>query len=183
MDQVFELSASIVLNTDAFVSALQAAEQRAQAMQQVLRRTADASAAAMQRLQGSAAQSWQSIAAGIASATAALHAFASAQAALGGAPASPAPGFATGLDYVPHDNFTARLHQGEAVLTKLEAEAWRRGGTPAPGIDYGLMADAMLTAFAGVSLQMDSQVVGGLVSPTVSRRIARETRKRRYTTT
>lgn len=37
------------------------------------------------------------------------------------------PGFATGLDYVPHDDFVARLHEGEAVLTKLEADRWRRG--------------------------------------------------------
>lgn len=34
---------------------------------------------------------------------------------------------ATGLDFVPYDNYTARLHEGEAVLTKLEAENWRNG--------------------------------------------------------
>jgi len=38
------------------------------------------------------------------------------------------PGFATGLDYVPRDNYLARLHQGEAVLTRNEADAWRSGG-------------------------------------------------------
>ena len=37
------------------------------------------------------------------------------------------PGFATGLDYVPYDDYAARLHEGEAVLTKLEADRWRRG--------------------------------------------------------
>lgn len=35
--------------------------------------------------------------------------------------------FKTGLDFVPRDNFIARLHQGEAVLTAEEARAWRNG--------------------------------------------------------
>lgn len=35
--------------------------------------------------------------------------------------------FKTGLDFVPRDNFIARLHQGEAVLTAEEARAWRKG--------------------------------------------------------
>ena len=39
------------------------------------------------------------------------------------------PGFATGIDYVPRDNYLARLHQGEAVLTRNEADAWRNGGS------------------------------------------------------
>lgn len=34
-------------------------------------------------------------------------------------------GYAKGLPYVPRDNFPARLHEGEAVLTKGEAEKWR----------------------------------------------------------
>lgn len=37
------------------------------------------------------------------------------------------PGFATGLDYVPYDNFLARLHEGEMVLTKSQANALRSG--------------------------------------------------------
>lgn len=36
-------------------------------------------------------------------------------------------GFATGLDYVPYDNFVARLHEGEMVLTKQQANALRNG--------------------------------------------------------
>lgn len=35
-------------------------------------------------------------------------------------------GYATGLDFVPYNNFMARLHEGEAVLTKAEANRWRR---------------------------------------------------------
>ncbi len=34
---------------------------------------------------------------------------------------------ATGLDYVPYDEYPALLHEGEAVLTKAEARAWRNG--------------------------------------------------------
>lgn len=36
-----------------------------------------------------------------------------------------APMFASGLNYVPRDNFPAWLHEGEAVLTKRQAEDWR----------------------------------------------------------
>lgn len=45
------------------------------------------------------------------------------------------PGHAVGLDYVPYDDYAARLHEGEAVLTKLEADRWRRkeGEVPREG--------------------------------------------------
>lgn len=33
----------------------------------------------------------------------------------------------TGLEYVPYDNYPIIAHKGEAVLTKSEAEAWRKG--------------------------------------------------------
>lgn len=36
--------------------------------------------------------------------------------------------YATGLDYVPYDDFPALLHKGEAVLTAEEASDWRRSG-------------------------------------------------------
>lgn len=45
-----------------------------------------------------------------------------------------APGRAVGLDYVPYDNYTARLHEGEAVLTKLEADKWRNGKGAVPNM-------------------------------------------------
>ena len=44
-----------------------------------------------------------------------------------GSPAG-AGSFATGLDYVPYDEFPAILHKGEAVLTAEEANVWRNGG-------------------------------------------------------
>lgn len=48
------------------------------------------------------------------------------------------PGFKTGLDYVPYDEFPAVLHKGEAVLTAEEATAWRAGKESASsGISSG----------------------------------------------
>lgn len=41
---------------------------------------------------------------------------------------------AGGLDYVPYDGYPAVLHRGESVLTKAEAEDWRRGTPNAAGI-------------------------------------------------
>lgn len=38
-------------------------------------------------------------------------------------------GYAKGLQYVPRDNFPARLHEGEAVLTKDQATKWRSGAS------------------------------------------------------
>lgn len=38
------------------------------------------------------------------------------------------PGFATGLERVPYDNFLARLHKDEMVLTARDAEMIRRAG-------------------------------------------------------
>ena len=37
-------------------------------------------------------------------------------------------GHATGLNYVPYDEYPAILHRGEAVLTAAEASVWRRDG-------------------------------------------------------
>ena len=94
-----------------------------------------------------------------------------------------APGFATGLDYVPYNDFSARLHEGEAVLTKAEATLWRRGEGAGGyvGIDYGQLGQAMAGALAGMSVQMDSQAVGVLVTGAVSREMGRRVKGRQYT--
>ena len=90
---------------------------------------------------------------------------------------------ATGLDYVPYNNYAARLHEGEAVLTKAEATAWRRGdGATSPAIDYDRLAGAIASAMAGTSVQMDGQAVGVLVAPTVSRQFGRQTLAHKHTT-
>jgi phage-related protein len=38
------------------------------------------------------------------------------------------PKLATGLNYVPYDEYPALLHRGEAVLTAAEARQWRKNG-------------------------------------------------------
>lgn len=91
-------------------------------------------------------------------------------------------GFATGLDYVPYNNFFARLHEGEAVLTKIEAEQWRRGtqgAADASGI-ASAVASAVSSALDGAFVDMDGEHVGRLVTKTVSRNIAQDARGRRY---
>lgn len=96
----------------------------------------------------------------------------------------PAPGgYATGLGYVPYNNFPARLHEGEAVLTKAEATEWRKDNRQVAGyeIDYDRLGKSVAAALVGVSLNMDGQTVGRIVAPTVSREIATSSKARRYT--
>ena len=92
--------------------------------------------------------------------------------------------FATGLDYVPNDNFFARLHEGEAVLTKAEAADWRRGGS-VQAIDYAAMGSAVGSAvreaLSGIGLYTDDGTrIADMVTQRVSRNIAREAKNRRF---
>lgn len=86
-----------------------------------------------------------------------------------------AQGFATGLDYVPYNEFPALLHEGEAVLTKPEAAAWR-SGEGAQSVDMsGLgaaVADAVRGALEGVVVAIDGQAAGRMLTEPVSRGIA-----------
>lgn len=159
MDKLFELSAELTLDASAFVQGLARAEQAA--------RAATASLASLAR---NAASSWGAAAAAIQSAAQKMQAFLDLQGS-----SAPAPGFATGLDYVPYNDFPARLHEGEAVLTALEAAQWRSGQHTAPAVDAADLAQAIAHALSGVSVLMDGQTVGQLVTPVVSREIARQT--------
>lgn len=92
--------------------------------------------------------------------------------------------FATGLDYVPNNNFAANLHEGEAVLTKAEAADWRRGGS-VQAIDYAAMGsavgNAVREALSGIGLYTDDGTrIADMVTQRVSRNIAREAKNRRF---
>lgn len=94
-------------------------------------------------------------------------------------------GFATGLDYVPYDDYAARLHEGEAVLTKAEATAWRRGEGGTMSMDYEAMGRAVgaavREALSGIGLYTDDGTrIADMVTRRVSRNIARDARNRRY---
>lgn len=55
----------------------------------------------------------------------------------------PIPGYAHGLDRVPYDNYLARLHRNEMVLTAAEAERYRRGaGSGRSGATVNLTINA-----------------------------------------
>lgn len=177
MAQLFELSAALTLDTAGFIRSVTAAEAAARRLQTTLDSRMAAAAASMTRLQASAASAWGGIAAGIQQAIGKTQEYL----ALSGGGRS-APGYATGLDYVPYNNFAARLHEGEAVLTKAEATLWRSGGPlQSPAIDYDRLAGAIASALAGTSVQMDGQAVGVLVAPTVSRQFGRQTLARKHT--
>lgn len=75
------------------------------------------------------------------------------------------PGFKTGLDYVPYDEFPAMLHKGEAVLTAEEATAWRAGkesassgtsGGTSSGSGSGVTVIQHITAVAQTPVELAS---------------------------
>ena len=91
-------------------------------------------------------------------------------------------GYATGLNRVPWDNFPARLHKGEAVLTRTEAEQWRSGGTQtvdAAAIGQAV-ASAVAQALSGMAVVMDGQTTGRVVAQTVGRELERASRAGRF---
>ena len=115
MDKLFTLSAELTLETADFLQGLRQAEQSARAAGQAIQGAFSGTAS-------SVCGAWNVIAASIQAAIQKSREFAVLSGS-GGLPAAPGsvPGHAAGLAYVPYDNYLARLHQGESVLTRTEA--------------------------------------------------------------
>ena len=80
------------------------------------------------------------------------------------------PSHATGLSWVPHDDYVARLHVGEAVLTRQEAAEWRNGGVSTGRIEA--LLSAILSALGNpVPAVIDGPSVYDYVSGRFSRDI------------
>lgn len=81
------------------------------------------------------------------------------------------PGHATGLERVPYDNYTARLHQGEAVLTANQSNALRSmgmlgsnpDGTPKLNLAAGQTSGVGNINIAPSAVYLSDQVVGEIV--------------------
>lgn len=86
--------------------------------------------------------------------------------------------FASGIDYVPSNGLGAILHEGEAVLNKRDATAWRNGGQPQ--ISAAALASAVSSALEGMAVVMDKEQVGRLTAQTVSRELERKARAGRF---
>ena len=71
-----------------------------------------------------------------------------------------------GLDYAPHDDYIARLHEGERVLTAQENQIWNsllNGGVSGFDLDSlgGVMRDNIKP---GGNVYLDGKIVGSVVS-------------------
>lgn len=86
------------------------------------------------------------------------------------------PGFATGLDFVPYNEMPARLHYGEAVLTKEDASAWRsQQKTVVQNVNIDMEALATTIADAvqqrPVAMNIDGKTFAALMGKDMSRTI------------
>ena len=179
MAQLFELSAELTLDPADFLRAVRQAEDAARRLQTAIDRSMSVAASAMGRLQGSAASTMDGVAASIQRAIDKARELSGVRMIPTEGTAA-APRLATGLDYVPYNEFPALLHEGEAVLTKLEAAAWRQGSASAASADPSAIASAVASALSGAAIQLDGRTVGEWIAPAVDKAIAHTARARRY---
>ena len=84
---------------------------------------------------------------------------------------------ANGLDFVPRDEYLARLHYGEAVLTRQEANVWRNGGGNAQLVaEMHQMREAFAQTMEAVrnqpvAIQVDSRAVAVLMAKEMTKSI------------
>lgn len=75
---------------------------------------------------------------------------------------------ADGLDYVPFDNYLARLHEGEGILTAEENKVWRdfKYGAQSSAIDYGAIGASVWDSApsGGGNVYLDGVTVGRVIS-------------------
>ena len=72
---------------------------------------------------------------------------------------------ASGLDFVPFDNYIARLHAGEGILTAEENRIWQNFKNGNNNIDYDMFGNVMRdNVHAGGNVYLDGRTVGQVIS-------------------
>lgn len=178
MSKVFEVFAALTMDTADFDRAVAHALRSGRSLSASLAGLSQTGQNAMGGLRASVTGTWKEIAAAIQQAIDKARVFFG----LNGGQTPNLPGHDTGLRYVPYDNYVARLHKGETVLTRLEADMWRSGQHSLPAaVDPAAIAEAMRRAVTGLTVELDGQTVGRMVAPAVSAAMGSQTRARRYT--
>ncbi len=77
---------------------------------------------------------------------------------------------ASGLGYVPYDNYVSRLHRGEMVLTRQQAEGYRQGLPAEAGRQYAVSASLNVGSMT-LNNGMDAQRVAQALSRETTRQV------------
>lgn len=82
----------------------------------------------------------------------------------GGSTYGPDSSEASGLDYVPSDGYLARVHKGEAILNKVQADQWRGGSS---GKVEALLSQVVTLLAQQKNVVLDSGAVVGQLLPAI----------------